>query len=106
MSDRFADGRWFRILTVVDQYTRECLCIYVDRSQSGEKVVQQMKRLVTLRGAPESITTDNGHGRVRRSGDGCVGTSGRSEARFHPARPACAEQIFRRLPMAAFVTSV
>ena len=26
VSDRFADGRWFRILTVVDQYTRECLC--------------------------------------------------------------------------------
>ena len=60
VSDRFADGRWFRILTVVDQYTRECLCVYADRSQTGEKVVQQMKRLVTLRGAPESITTDNG----------------------------------------------
>jgi putative transposase len=60
VSDRFADGRWFRILTVVDQYTRECLCLYADRSQTGEKVVEQMKHLVALRGAPESITTDNG----------------------------------------------
>ena len=60
VSDRLADGRWFRILTVVDQYTRECLCAYADRSQTGEKVVEQMKRLVALRGAPESITTDNG----------------------------------------------
>ena len=60
MSDRLADGRWFRILTVVDQYTRECLCAYADRSQTGEKVVEQMKRLAALRGAPESITTDNG----------------------------------------------
>jgi len=60
VSDRLADGRWFRILTVIDQYTRECLCIYADRSQSGEKVVQHMKRLAGLRGAPESITTDNG----------------------------------------------
>ena len=60
VSDRFADGRWFRILTVVDQYTRECLCAYADRSQTGEKVVAQMKRLVSLRGVPESITTDNG----------------------------------------------
>jgi putative transposase len=60
VSDRFMDGRWFRILTVVDQYTRECLCAYPDRSQSGEKVVEQMERLITLRGAPESITTDNG----------------------------------------------
>jgi putative transposase len=60
VSDRFADGRWFRILTVVDQYTRECLCAYADRSQTGEKVVEQMKRLVSLRSVPESITTDNG----------------------------------------------
>jgi putative transposase len=60
VSDRLADGRWFRILTVVDQYTRECLCAYADRSQTGDKVVVQMKRLAVLRGLPESITTDNG----------------------------------------------
>jgi putative transposase len=60
VSDRLADGRWFRILTVVDQYTRECLCTYADRSQTGEKVVTQMKRLAAMRGLPESITTDNG----------------------------------------------
>ncbi len=60
VSDRFADGKWFRILTGVDQFTRECRCAYADRSQTGEKVVEQMKRLVKLRGAPESITTDNG----------------------------------------------
>ncbi len=60
VSDRLADGRWFRILTVVDQCTRECLFAYADRSQSGDKVVLQMRRLVALRGAPESITTDNG----------------------------------------------
>jgi putative transposase len=60
VSDRLVDGRWFRILTVVDQYTRECLCAYADRSQSGNKVVVQMKRLAALRGLPESITTDNG----------------------------------------------
>ena len=60
VSDRLADGRWFRILTVVDQYTRECLCAYADRSQTGEKVVAQMKRLAAMRGMPESITTDNG----------------------------------------------
>lgn len=60
VSDRLAGGRWFRILTVIDQYTRECLCVYADRSQTGEKVVAQIKRLVAVRGAPESITTDNG----------------------------------------------
>lgn len=60
VSDRLADGHWFRILTVLDQYTRECLCAYADRSQTGEKVVEQMKRLAAVRGAPVSITTDNG----------------------------------------------
>jgi len=60
VSDRLADGRWFRILTVVDQYTRECLCAHADRSQTGEKVVEQMRRLVAVRGAPCSITCDNG----------------------------------------------
>jgi putative transposase len=60
VSERLADGRCFRILTVVDQYTRECLCAYADRSQTGEKVSEQLVRLITLRGAPESITSDNG----------------------------------------------
>jgi putative transposase len=60
VSDRLVDGRWFRILTVVDQYTRECLCAHADRSQTGAKVSEQLERVITLRGAPESITADNG----------------------------------------------
>ena len=60
VSDRLVDGRWFRILTVVDQYTRECLCTHADRSQSGEKVSEQLQRVIAQRGAPESITADNG----------------------------------------------
>jgi putative transposase len=70
VSDRLADGRWFRVLTVVDQYTRECLCAFADHSQTAEKVVEQMKRLVALRGAPESITTDNGSEFAGRAIDG------------------------------------
>ena len=60
VSDRFADGRWFRILTVVDQYTRECLCVHAERSQTGKKVAEQLNRIVARRGPPESITSDNG----------------------------------------------
>jgi putative transposase len=60
VSERLADGRWFRILTILDQYTRECLCAYADRSQTGEKVARQLHRLIEVRGAPESITSDNG----------------------------------------------
>ncbi len=60
VSDRLADGRWFRILTVVDQYTRECLCAHPERSQTGRKVADQLAKIIALRGAPESITSDNG----------------------------------------------
>jgi putative transposase len=59
VSDRLADGRWFRILTVVDQYTRECLCVHAERSQTGRKVVEQLTLIVAKRGAPKSITSDN-----------------------------------------------
>jgi putative transposase len=60
VSNRLADGRWFRILTVVDQYTRECLCVHAERSQTGKKVAEQLSRIVARQGAPESITSDNG----------------------------------------------
>ena len=46
MSERVADGRWFRILTVVDQFTRECLCLGADQSLTGEKVAEALAPVV------------------------------------------------------------
>jgi putative transposase len=60
MSARMADGRWFRLLTVVDQFTRECLCLLADQSLTGEKVAQALEPIVRQRRAPRSITVDNG----------------------------------------------
>ena len=60
VSDRFANGLWFRILTVLDQFTKEGLCTHADRRQTGKKVVEQLDLIVAERGAPESITIDNG----------------------------------------------
>ena len=54
------DGRWIRVLTVVDQFTRECLTLFADNSLSGDKVATALDKVVALRGAPESITVDNG----------------------------------------------
>jgi putative transposase len=54
VSDRLADGRWFRILTVVDQFTRECIVLLADRSMSGEKVSRALDQAIMVRGAPES----------------------------------------------------
>ncbi len=60
MSERVADGRWFRILTAIDQFTRECLCLLADRSLTGEKVTQALEPVVAQCGAPRTITMDNG----------------------------------------------
>ena len=60
VAQRLADGRWIRVLTMVDQFTRECLALFADNALSGEKVATTLDKVVALRGAPQSITVDNG----------------------------------------------
>jgi putative transposase len=60
VSDRLVDGRWFRVLTVIDQFTRECLLLLVDSALSGKKVAAALESVVSQRGVPLSITVDNG----------------------------------------------
>ena len=55
-----ADGRGFRILTIIDEYTRECLALYVARNITSRQVVEQLYELFILRGVPEHIRSDNG----------------------------------------------
>jgi len=57
---RLIDGRWFRVLTVVDQFTRECLLLLADSSLTGQKVALALSQVIAARGAPVSITVDNG----------------------------------------------
>ncbi len=57
---RTADGRAFRMLTIIDEYTRECLAILVERSLTSEDVIDQLFNLFILRGIPEHIRSDNG----------------------------------------------
>jgi putative transposase len=60
VADQLADGRRFRVLTVVDVYTRECLAIEVGQSLKGEDVVQVLNRIGMGRGAPKMLFCDNG----------------------------------------------
>jgi len=48
------------VLTVVDQFTRECLTLFADTALSGEKVATALDKVVALRGTAQSITVDNG----------------------------------------------
>jgi len=57
---RTADGRAFRMLTIIDEYTRECLAILVERRLNSEDVLDQLFNLFILRGIPEHIRSDNG----------------------------------------------
>ncbi len=58
--DRLANGRALRLLTVHDDYTRECLWIEVDHSLSGPRVARALDYVAQLRGRPMSLLTDNG----------------------------------------------
>jgi putative transposase len=60
VSVKLADGRSFRMLMVVDQFTRECLWLEADRSMTGAKVVVALGKVSAEReGSPTSITSDN-----------------------------------------------
>jgi putative transposase len=60
MVDTLADGRGFRTLNIVDDYTRECVAIEVDRSLPGARVVRVLDHLQATRGWPQRIVVDNG----------------------------------------------
>jgi putative transposase len=60
VSDMLLDGRRFRILAVVDDFTRECLCLVADTSLSGTRVARELDGLVARRGKPLGCVSDNG----------------------------------------------
>lgn len=60
VADSLASGRRIRVLTVVDDFTRECLATEVDTSLPGVRVARVLDRVGAQRGLPETITVDNG----------------------------------------------
>lgn len=60
MRDTLADGRVFRTLNIVDDYTRECLAIEVDTSLPGARVVRVLEQLAATGRQPMHIVVDNG----------------------------------------------
>ena len=58
--DRTCDGRPLKWLTVVDEYTRECLALEVGRGMTAEEVIDVLAELFVLRGVPKHIRSDNG----------------------------------------------
>ena len=57
---RTTEGRLLRMLTVLDEYTRECLAIEVERKLTAEDVLVQLTNLFVSRGVPQHLRSDNG----------------------------------------------
>ncbi len=60
MVERTVEGRAFRILTIIDEYTRECLIILAQRQITSQDVIEQLFYLFIFRGTPQYIRSDNG----------------------------------------------
>ena len=60
VADALSDGRRFRILCVVDDFSRECLATVVDTSLGGVRVVRELDRLTAERALPRMVVSDNG----------------------------------------------
>jgi putative transposase len=60
MSDALFNGRKIRLLTLIDEFSRECLAVEVDTSINGVRVTNVLNRVAVTHGLPETIKVDNG----------------------------------------------
>ena len=96
VSDQLTDGRRFRILTVVDDCTRECLALVADTSLSGIRVARELHRLMIQRGKPKMVVSDNG---TELTSNANLGMGGSQPCRMalHSAGQTHAERLHREL---------
>jgi putative transposase len=86
-ADTLADGRVFRTLNIVDDFTRECVAIEVDRSLPGLRVARVLDRLQATVGLPHSIVVDNGPEFAGRALDAWAYARGVALRFIRPGKP-------------------
>ena len=86
-TDTLADGRNFRTLNIVDDFTRECVAIEVDRSLPGLRVTRVLDRLHAAVGLPQSIVVDNGPEFAGRTLDAWAYARGVTLRFIRPGKP-------------------
>jgi transposase InsO family protein len=87
VQDRTADGRPFRMLVVLDEYTRECLAIEVARNFRGEDIVAVLDELTAIRGAPAHLRADNGPEMISKAVRAWCAESGTGTLHIDPGSP-------------------
>ncbi len=98
VSDAFTDGRRFRVLAVVGDYSRECLALVADTSLSGLRVTRELDALIRLRGKPVTVHCGLGQrSRAHQYGRSQMVSGDRCRLALHPARQADAKRFRRGL---------
>jgi putative transposase len=87
MHDSLADGRAIKVLSVVDEYTRKCLRIEVDRSINGVRVAKVLNEIALTESLPEVIVIDNGPEFISKALDAWAFQRGVKLTFIRPSRP-------------------
>ena len=85
--DRTQEGRRLRVLTVVDNFSRQCLALEADRSLSGERVAATLEEVARRRGNPQRIRVDNGTEFYSKAQDAWAYRRGVQVAFIRPGKP-------------------
>ena len=85
--DACANGQQLKCLTVIDEFTRECLAIEVAGSLRSGRVIEVLSRLITVRGAPKFLRSDNGPEFVSRAVLRWLQDAGIDTAPIDPGKP-------------------
>ncbi|MBW2451866.1 MAG: IS3 family transposase [Deltaproteobacteria bacterium] len=87
VQDRTYNGKVFRMLTVIDEYTRECLAIRVDRKLNSRDVIDTLADLILLKGTPAYIRSDNGAEFAAKAVRNWLGNLGTETLFIEPGSP-------------------
>ena len=87
--DALVNGRRIRCMTIVDDYSRECLNIVVDTSLNGQRVCEELAMLMSVRGKPAQVITDNG---TEFTSNKVVKWSQEQQVNWHYIQPGCPYQ--------------
>jgi transposase InsO family protein len=87
VEDRTHNGRKFRMLNVIDEFTRECLAIRIDRKLKSTDVIDVLSDLFILRGVPGHVRSDNGPEFIARAVREWIAAVGARTAFIEPGSP-------------------
>lgn len=87
VEDRTHDGRKYRMLNIIDEFTRECLAIRINRKLNSTDVVDALSDLFILRGVPRYVRSDNGPEFIAKAVQDWITLVGAKTAYIEPGSP-------------------